>query len=61
MKKAVESLPLRGRGLKSAGKLTPAGETGVAPFTGAWIEMTMSRVDGAAVGVAPFTGAWIEI
>ena len=33
----------------------------VAPFTGAWIEMTIP-VDGANLTlVAPFTGAWIEI
>ena len=33
----------------------------VAPFTGAWIEI--SAVDSAvrATNVAPFTGAWIEI
>jgi len=33
----------------------------VAPFTGAWIEMTARTSTGAATGVAPFTGAWIEI
>ena len=34
----------------------------VAPFTGAWIEMTATtrRTSGMA-RVAPFTGAWIEI
>ena len=33
----------------------------VAPFTGAWIEMSL-RADSATIyTVAPFTGAWIEI
>ena len=34
----------------------------VAPFTGAWIEITALK-DGATIvhTVAPFTGAWIEI
>ena len=33
----------------------------VAPFTGAWIEITCSKSRWRTCGVAPFTGAWIEI
>ena len=33
----------------------------VAPFTGAWIEMTTRSSCQANTTVAPFTGAWIEI
>ena len=33
----------------------------VAPFTGAWIEIYLTREWPAIVEVAPFTGAWIEI
>ena len=34
----------------------------VAPFTGAWIEITKAKVGKSETNlVAPFTGAWIEI
>ena len=33
----------------------------VAPFTGAWIEITGPWKSSTAAAVAPFTGAWIEI
>ena len=34
----------------------------VAPFTGAWIEMSKGTVPTTAIAkVAPFTGAWIEM
>ncbi len=33
----------------------------VAPFTGAWIEISQGIATGASNAVAPFTGAWIEI
>ena len=33
----------------------------VAPFTGAWIEMSYVAVAAVYESVAPFTGAWIEI
>ena len=33
----------------------------VAPFTGAWIEMTVALLVVTMRTVAPFTGAWIEI
>ena len=37
-------------------------DAGVAPFTGAWIEIMLTmRCAAPAVKVAPFTGAWIEI
>ena len=34
---------------------------GVAPFTGAWIEMLDFGRAVMSTSVAPFTGAWIEI
>ncbi len=33
----------------------------VAPYTGAWIEITSIPTDLATGPVAPYTGAWIEI
>ena len=33
----------------------------VAPFTGAWIEMSAPLSVPKKFAVAPFTGAWIEI
>ena len=33
----------------------------VAPFVGAWIEITMLIASFAIKPVAPFVGAWIEI
>ena len=33
----------------------------VAPFTGAWIEITQLKQYGKEDQVAPFTGAWIEM
>ena len=33
----------------------------VAPFTGAWIEISPTLVSKCPLVVAPFTGAWIEI
>ena len=33
----------------------------VAPFTGAWIEITTGTATARSCQVAPFTGAWIEI
>ena len=33
----------------------------VAPFTGAWIEITRPPPADPDNDVAPFTGAWIEI
>ena len=37
------------------------GESEVAPFTVAWIEMSDSQPIRIVQSVAPFTGAWIEI
>ena len=55
------SLPSRERGLKfrirAAGTIPP----GVAPFTGAWIEISGQSAPHPVSEVAPFTGAWIEI
>ena len=33
----------------------------VAPFAGAWIEMSYSLGESLVIVVAPFAGAWIEI
>ena len=33
----------------------------VAPFTGAWIEISSGPGTRCVIFVAPFTGAWIEI
>ena len=33
----------------------------VAPFVGAWIEITVALFDANEDVVAPFVGAWIEI
>ena len=38
-----------------------AGGGGVAPFTGAWIEILKMATILRVRIVAPFTGAWIEI
>ena len=57
----MSSLPSRERGLKS---LIPNDDTHlyhVAPFTGAWIEITLPDELAQDPEVAPFTGAWIEI
>ena len=56
------SHPSRVRGLKSY--VIAGSSTGyyVAPFTGAWIEISIHRLIRAfSASVAPFTGAWIEI
>ena len=42
-------------------RLQRAEYLGVAPFTGAWIEMLCSSYAALWRSVAPFTGAWIEI
>ena len=39
----------------------PKPEKPVAPFAGAWIEITEYLVKCYPSGVAPFAGAWIEI
>ena len=47
--------------MKFYGGVGPLGQRGVAPFTGAWIEIDSGRDKSAVEQVAPFTGAWIEI
>ena len=55
------SLPSRERGLKfPVGRGLRLGRL-VAPFTGAWIEITKIMRRQISGLVAPFTGAWIEI
>ena len=49
------------RGLKyEIAPFDPA-KPSVAPYTGAWIEISRSSVDRGGRRVAPYTGAWIEI
>ena len=56
------SHPSRVRGLKYlVSSTTLAPSVLVAPFTGAWIEISSSNSYNKFLKVAPFTGAWIEI
>ena len=58
----MRSHPSRVRGLKfmkSIGERIK--EARVAPFTGAWIEITTNPLLSSMWIVAPFTGAWIEM
>ena len=57
----VSSLPSRERGLKFAINDARVKFALVAPFAGAWIEITMRTVLPNRTLVAPFAGAWIEI
>ena len=59
---ALWSHPSRVRGLKSMIEAMPLEIEHVAPFTGAWIEISfVARHYPGWIRVAPFTGAWIEI
>ena len=55
------SLPSRERGLKYKSNEVLNDQRNVAPFAGAWIEMTAHWSVLHAYVVAPFAGAWIEI
>ena len=55
------SLPSRERGLKFDVLDAGPPAAGVAPFTGAWIEILKLLPFSVDMIVAPFTGAWIEI
>ena len=55
------SLPTRERGLKYGLYIELKTAKGVAPYTGAWIEISCSAVSPKIIRVAPYTGAWIEI
>ena len=62
MEIAEVSHPSRVRGLKFFPDLNGSDGFLVAPFTGAWIEITVSTRNTRTPGpVAPFTGAWIEM
>ncbi len=37
------------------------GSVQVAPFMGAWIEISLANTFTTSIPVAPFMGAWIEI
>ena len=57
-----ESHPSRVRGLKLDYLFRRCSVLGVAPFTGAWIEIYGPILRASFISlVAPFTGAWIEI
>ena len=55
------SHPSRVRGLKYTEAYRFVIVSNVAPFTGAWIEITFLLADIPDIAVAPFTGAWIEM
>ncbi|WP_404351932.1 hypothetical protein [Caproicibacterium sp. XB2] len=56
-----KSLPTRERGLKYLCKKQIHIVRGVAPYTGAWIEIAPQCLCNSFQYVAPYTGAWIEI
>ena len=56
-----ESLPSRERGLKFDCIPPHSQGHGVAPFAGAWIEISNRTLYLSRTRVAPFAGAWIEI
>ena len=58
---SYRSLPTRERGLKSAGTVWNEHGRIVAPYTGAWIEISNTIAPSGVITVAPYTGAWIEI
>ena len=55
------SLPTRERGLKYLWLSPLQRDSRVAPYTGAWIEISSDRWKCRRGIVAPYTGAWIEI
>ena len=57
----AQSHPSRVRGLKLLDVTGTTDTNVVAPFTGAWIEITTEVFTTLFFTVAPFTGAWIEI
>ena len=58
----VPSLPSRERGLKYPVPYRSTECKVVAPFAGAWIEISVNTFDTTVCGlVAPFAGAWIEM
>ena len=56
-----ESLPSRERGLKYCNSGGVKSLSDVAPFAGAWIEISVFCIKELTPYVAPFAGAWIEI
>ena len=55
------SLPTWERGLKLAGNKANVDVKHVAPYVGAWIEISTHTHNVRRVTVAPYVGAWIEI
>ncbi len=60
-RRTLPSLPSRERGLKCLGVWSDFRAGFVAPFAGAWIEISAPSCASALFTVAPFAGAWIEI
>ena len=56
-----QSLPSRERGLKFELRVRARVRGLVAPFAGAWIEISSAAACNFMQTVAPFAGAWIEI
>ena len=56
-----ESLRSSERGLKCSALLIVLDHNRVAPFVGAWIEISLYITKGRTPTVAPFVGAWIEM
>ncbi len=52
---------MRGRGLKFVDNNFPVIRFHVAPYEGAWIEISLAPTLCALIRVAPYEGAWIEI
>ena len=57
----LASLPTRERGLKFVNDLSVNQHNRVAPYTGAWIEISARGKGHSCSDVAPYTGAWIEM
>ena len=57
----LESLPTRERGLKCFSVVMDTLPAPVAPYAGAWIEISPIGGQCRRPGVAPYAGAWFEI
>ena len=58
---SLSSRPTRARGLKCKKTYRPRLIFSVAPHAGAWIEISVGRLNASLRAVAPHAGAWIEI
>ena len=57
----AESLPTWERGLKFSHIVISLADALVAPYMGAWIEISIVGIAKHPPEVAPYMGAWIEI